>query len=370
MGTQDGSQVGKLGFGLMRLPRKMGRIDVKQVSQMVDMFLDAGFTYFDTARIYPGSETATHKALVKRHPRDSYVIATKVNTMIGPTPKLARKQFDTSLSKLGLDYVDYYLLHSLMGSTYKSYEALGLWDYVAELKRAGKVRQFGFSFHAGPELLDQILTEHPEVDFVQLQINYADWDNPRITSRANYEVARAHGKPIVVMEPVKGGVLANLTPKTRSIFEAIDPAASPASWAIRFAASLEGILTVLSGMSNIEQMHDNVSYMRDFRPLDAEELEAVRQVRELLGNSNDIPCTACGYCREGCPMQIPIPDVFEAMNKKLVGGHIDDARGYYRNAVAGGNPASACIACGRCEDACPQHIDIIAQLRECADALE
>ncbi len=370
METHGKESIGKLGFGLMRLPRKAARIDVKQMCQMVDLFLESGFTYFDTARIYPGSEIATHKALVKRYPRDSYVIATKLNTMVAPTPKLARKQIHTSMSKLGLDYVDNYLLHCLMGSNYKSYEMLGLWDYVADLKRAGTVRQFGFSFHAGPKLLDKILTEHPEVDFVQLQINYADWDNPRITSRANYEVARAHNKPIVVMEPVKGGTLVNLPSQARSLMEEVNPGASTASWAIRFAASLDGILMVLSGMSNMEQMRDNVSFMRDFHPLDEREMEVIRQVRELIGHSKDIPCTACGYCREGCPMQIPIPDVFAAMNKQLVGGHIEDARESYRDAIADGNPASACIGCGQCEDACPQRIDIIDQLRECVDALE
>ena len=370
MAMRVDGDMAKLGFGLMRLPRRGVRIDVAQFRTMVDMFLDAGFTYFDTARIYPGSETATHKALVKRHPRESYVIATKLNTMIAPTSRLARRQFHTSLRNLGCDYVDYYLLHSLMPANYKSYDALGLWDYVADLKRAGKVRQFGFSFHAGPELLDKILTAHSDVDFVQLQINYADWENPRITSRANYEVARAHGKPIVVMEPVKGGGLANPAPKIRELMEAVNPGASPASWAIRFAASLEGILTVLSGMSNVEQMADNISYMRDFKPLNAEELEVIRQAREIAGDSKDIPCTACGYCREGCPKQIPIPEVFAAMNRQLVGGQMEEARSAYRDAVANGSPASACIACGKCEAACPQHIGIIGQLRECAEALE
>ena len=361
---------GKLGFGLMRLPRRGVKIDVNQVADMVDLFLDAGFTYFDTARIYPGSETATRKALVKRHPRDSFTIATKLNTMIAPTSKMARKQFDTSCRNLGVDYVDHYLLHNLTNGTYKSYDNLGLWDFVRDLKRQGKVRQFGFSFHAGPELLDQVLTAHPEVDFVQLQINYADWENPRITSRANYEVARAHNKPIVVMEPVKGGALAKPAAGVRALMDETAPGASYASWAIRFAAGLDGILTVLSGMSNVEQVRDNVSYMRDFAPLGESEMEVIRQAREILGASVDIPCTACRYCVEGCPRHIHIPDVFAAMNKKLVGGHIEEARADYRAAVDAGNFASACIACGRCEDVCPQNIDIIAQLRECAIALE
>lgn len=361
---------GKLGFGLMRLPRKGVKIDVDQVSQMVDLFLEAGFTYFDTARVYPGSEAATRKALVMRHPRDSFTMATKLNTMIAPTARIARKQFETSCKNLGVDYVDHYLLHNLMGASYRSYERLGLWDYVRDLKRDGKVRQFGFSFHAGPELLDQILRDHPDVDFVQLQINYADWENPRITSRANYEVARAHGKPIVVMEPVKGGALAKPDAKIRALMDEVAPGASYASWAIRFAAGLDGILTVLSGMSDVAQVRDNVSYMGDFHPLDEREMAVIGKAREILGSARDIPCTACGYCTEGCPRHIHIPDVFAAMNKQLVGGQLAEARVDYREAVRAGNFASACIACGKCEDVCPQHIDIIAQLRECATTLE
>ena len=361
---------GKLGFGLMRLPRRGVRIDVGQTAQMVDAFLDAGFTYFDTARIYAGSEAATRKALVKRHPRDSFTIATKLNTMIGPTSGMARKQIGTSMRNLGVSYVDYYLLHSLTNGTYKSYENLGLWDFLRDLKREGTVRHVGFSFHAGPQLLDQVLTAHPDVDFVQLQINYLDWESPTIASRANYEVARAHGKPIVVMEPVKGGKLANPPADVRALMSEAAPGASCASWAIRFAAGLDGILCVLSGMSNMQQVADNVGYMRDFRPLDERETEIVRRARELMGNARDIPCTSCRYCVEGCPRHILIPDVFAAMNEQLVAGRIQDARADYRKAVRAGNFASACIACGKCEAVCPQGIEVIARLRECADALE
>ncbi len=361
---------GKLGFGLMRLPRKGVRIDVPQVCQMVDLFLEAGFTYFDTARMYPGSEAATRKALVKRHPRDSFTIATKVNTMIAPTARMAQKQFETSCKNLGVDYIDHYLLHNLTNGTYRSYENLKLWDYVQGLKEQGKVRQFGFSFHAGPELLDQILREHPDVDFVQLQINYADWENPRITSRANYEVARAHGKPIVIMEPVKGGELAKPAASVRKLLDEAAPNASYASWALRFAAGLDGILTVLSGMSDVAQVTDNISHMADFHPLGEREMDVIRQAREILGNARDIPCTACRYCVEACPRHIAIPNVFAAMNKQLVGGQLSDARADYREAVRVGNFASACIACGHCEDICPQNISIISQLRECASILE
>lgn len=363
------TMAGKLGFGLMRLPRSAGRIDIGQVSDMVDEFLGAGFNYFDTARIYPGSEVAAHRALVKRYPRDRYVIATKLNTMVAPTAGLAKRQLETSLRKLGCGYVDFYLLHSLMGATYKSYERLGLWDYVRDLKQQGKVRHVGFSFHGGPDLLDKLLTEHPETEFVQLQINYADWENDRITSRANYEVARAHSKPIVVMEPVKGGALANPAPEVRKVFDDYATGASYASWALRFAASLDGVCMVLSGMSDMAQIRDNISFMRDFAPLSAAELEVVRQARDILGASSDIPCTACGYCLAGCPKRIAIPDVFAAMNIHLAGGQVAQAQQAYQAAAVKGADASACIACGACESACPQHISIVSQLRECASTL-
>ena len=370
MNGQEGARTGNLGFGLMRLPRKLGRIDVKQMCDMVDLFLDAGFTYFDTARVYPGSETATRKALVMRHPRESYTIATKVNTMIAPTAAMAKKQFETSVKNLGVDYVDYYLLHNLIDGTYKSYEKLGLWDYVSTLKEKGRVRHYGFSFHGGPKLLDQVLTNHPDAEFVQLQINYADWENPRVTARENYEVARAHGKPIVIMEPVKGGSLAKPAPEIQALMKAVAPDASYASWAIRFAAGLDGVLAVLSGMSNVQQMEDNLSYMRDFKPLSNAEMEVIQRAREILGASKEIPCTGCRYCVDGCSRHIHIPDVFAAMNKQLVEGHLEEAKAAYRIAVKEGNFASACIGCGKCEKICPQHINIIEQLKKCAAALE
>lgn len=360
---------GRLGFGLMRLPRRGVKIDVEQVAQMVDLFLEAGFTYFDTARVYPGSETATREALVKRYPRDSFTIATKMNTMIAPTARLARRQVDTSMRKLGVSYIDHYLLHNLTNGTHKSYENMGLWDFVRDLKREGKVRHYGFSFHAGPDLLNQLLKDHPDVDFVQLQLNYADWENPRVQSRANYEVARAHNVPIVVMEPVKGGTLANPPANVKALFKKADPQASPASWAIRFAASLDGVITVLSGMSNLEQLRDNVSYMRGFQPLSPDEMLVIRQAQELMGAASRIGCTACGYCLEGCPQQIPIPEVFAAMNERL-DGHLEAAQARYEAAVAGAGRASDCIACAACEQICTQNLPIIEHLEECARAFD
>ena len=351
----------------MRLPRRGVKIDVDQVSEMVDLFLDAGFTYFDTARIYPGSEAATRKALVKRHPRYSFTIATKLNTMIAPTARLARKQFETSCKNLGVSYVDHYLLHNLTAVTHRSYESLGLWDYVRDLKRQGRVREFGFSFHSGPELLDRILNDNPDVDFVQLQINYADWENSRITSRANYEVARSHGKPIVVMEPVKGGALAKPDAAIQKLMRDVSPDASFASWAIRFAAGLDGILTVLSGMSDVPQVRDNVSYMRDFRPLSADEQAVIRAAQEALDAVERIPCTACRYCTEGCPQGINIPGIFAARNQQLIWGQLERGAQQYADLAEKGNVADACIGCGQCESACPQGINIIERLAECAE---
>ena len=361
----------KLGFGLMRLPRRLLATDVEQTKQMVDMFLQAGFTYFDTAFIYPGSEAAIRKALVERYPRDKYTLATKLNAFISaPTENIAKSQFKTSLERTGAGYFDYYLLHSLMDNNYARYDKFHLWDFVMEQKARGLIKHVGFSFHAGPELLDQILTAHPEVEFVQLQINYADWENPSVTSRANYEVARRHGKPIVVMEPVKGGRLANPPSEVRKLFAEYAPDMSPASWAIRFVASLDGILTVLSGMSNVAQMRDNLSFMKDFRPLNDDEQRIIQKAQRLLGQAASIPCTDCHYCAKGCPRHIPIPEIFAAMNKHLANGQTDEAVRAYAEATKDGGRASECVHCLQCERACPQHIEITKHLAEAVQTLE
>ena len=365
-----GTEIKKLGFGMMRLPRKGPLTDVEQTKRMVDLFMEAGCSYYDTAFVYPGSEEATRKALVDRYPRESFTLATKLYAAAVPTEKAAKAEFQTSLKRTNAGYFDYYLLHSLMESNYRKYEKFHIWEFVEEQKRKGLIRHYGFSFHSGPELLDRILTEHPEAEFVQLQINYADWENPSVASRANYEVARKHGKPIVVMEPVKGGNLANPPKDVRELFRKANPDASPASWAIRFAASLDGILTVLSGMSNMAQVEDNLSFMRDFRPLSAEEREVIYKAQRLLGRSNTIPCTTCRYCVKGCPKQIAIPDIFTAMNQRLGSGQIAESAERYRAATAGAGKASDCIACRQCEKVCPQHLPIVEKLKECAAALE
>lgn len=371
MSEYFGKETPKLGFGLMRLPKKGIRTDVEQVKKMVDLFMEAGFTYFDTAFVYMGSEAAIKKALVDRYPRESYTLATKVNAfLMAPTEKAAKKQFFTSLERTGAGYFDYYLLHALMENNYTKYDKFHLWDFIKEQKEKGLVKHIGFSYHAGPKLLDKILTEHPEVDFIQLQINYADWENPSVASRANYEVARRHGVSITVMEPVKGGNLADPPEAVKKLFKEYHPDMSYASWAIRFVASLDGIITVLSGMSNIGQMEDNISYMKDFQPLNEEEQKIIQQAQRIMGNSSAIPCTACHYCTDGCPKQIPIPDIFAAMNKQLGNGQIKEAGDAYRKVAAEGHRASDCIRCGQCEKACPQHLAIPEYLKQGAEMFE
>lgn len=374
MESYFGESTPKLGFGLMRLPKtKDGKIDLEQTKQMVDRFMEAGLTYFDTAYVYDDgdSERAAKAALVDRYPRESFTLATKLCAWMGAhDEKSAKQQFYTSLERTGAGYFDYYLLHALQAGNYKTYDKYHIWDFVKEQKEKGLIKHWGFSFHATPDILDRLLTDHPDAEFVQLQLNYADWENPDVTARENYEVARKHGKSIVVMEPVKGGALANPPTKVQEILRQADPKASFASWAIRYAASLDGIITVLSGMSNLEQMEDNLSYMKDFRPLNADEQQAIRQAQEAINGVKSIPCTACHYCTGGCPKQIPIPEIFAARNRQLVWGQLQEGQAVYDQLAAKGNVASDCIGCGQCERACPQQIKVIRRLKECAAALE
>ena len=367
-----GESTPKLGFGLMRLPKNgEGKIDMEQTKKMVDLFMEAGLNYFDTAYVYDGgdSERAAKEALVERYPRESYTLATKLCAWMGANnEETAKQQFYTSLERTGAGYFDYYLLHALQAGNYKLYDQYHIWDFVKEQKEKGLIKHWGFSFHAGPDILDEILTKHPDAEFVQLQLNYADWETPDVTARENYEVARKHGKSIIVMEPVKGGVLANPPKKVQEIFRKANKEASFASWAIRYAASLEGIITVLSGMSNVEQMEDNLSYMKQFIPLDDKEQAAIQKAQEAINGIQSIPCTGCHYCTAGCPKQIPIPEIFAARNKQLVWGQLEEGKAAYTNAISGKGAASACIACGQCEKACPQQIPAIESLKECAAA--
>lgn len=363
----------KLGFGLMRLPRGGdGKYDFEQCTAMIDQFLAAGMTYFDTAYVYDNgeSELLAGEALVARHPRESFTLATKLNTRVAKDAEDARRQFSVSLERTGAGYFDYYLLHALGEGNLDTYEEYGIWDFVRQQRDRGLVKQWGFSFHDRPEVLDRLLTDHPDVDFVQLQINYADWESPSVQSQANYEVARKHGKPIVIMEPVKGGALAEPPAPVRQVFDAAGARVSYASWAVRFAASLEGVLTVLSGMSTLGQVEDNLSYMKSFIPLSDRELATVNAAREALAAVPSIACTGCEYCVDGCPKGIPIPDIFSARNKQLIWGQMEKGREAYREAVKEKGRASDCIGCGQCERACPQKLPIIQHLKNCGEALE
>ena len=356
----------KLGFGLMRLPKNDDVIDIEKVKAMVDIFIAAGFTYFDTAWVYNGSEEAMRKALVERYPRQSFTVATKLAAWAGEkTRDFAVAEFETSLKRTGAGYFDYYLLHNLGGERTALYDEFGLWDFVRQKKAEGRIKSFGFSFHSNAEELDKVLCSHPDVDFVQLQINYADWEDKRVQSRLCYETARRYGKNVIVMEPVKGGLLANPPAVVADIFKKADPDASFASWAVRFAASLEGVAVVLSGMSSPEQVKDNVSYMSEFKPLTEAEKQTVEEARKTLLSIPTIPCTGCGYCAEVCPRNVGISPTFNALNMYAMYNDKKFARSYADRQMFINKKvhASECIQCGACEGVCPQHIHIREELR-------
>ena len=371
MATYLGEDTYKLGFGLMRLPKNPdGSIDVPQVCEMADRFVAAGGTYFDTAFVYDGgeSEKAFKAAVADRFPRESYTVATKLHAATAGVhdEASAKQEFYTSLERTGAGYFDYYLLHASQRSYVNKYEEYRLWDFVKEQKAKGLIRHWGFSFHADPDLLEELLEKHPDAEFVQLQINYADWENPGVASRRNWEICRRHGKPVIVMEPVKGGVLANPIPEVQAILKAADPDRSCASWALQYATSVEGLITVLSGMSSLEQMEDNLRTMREHGKMGEAEYAVIRAAQEALNRDKSIPCTACHYCTEGCPMGIAIPEIFNVVNRRKGSVEFRTKR-EYTIVTEGRGKASDCVACGQCESVCPQHLPIIELLEKCRE---
>lgn len=363
----------KLGFGLMRLPQNSADaadIDIEQVKQMVDRFLERGFTYFDTAWMYNGfaSESTVKTVLTSRHPRESFTLATKLHAGFIRTLEDRDKIFNAQLEKTGAGYFDYYLLHGIEAGMLPTYEKLDCFTWLLNKKAEGLVRHAGFSFHDQPELLDRILTEHPEMEFVQLQINYLDWESEWVRSRDCYDVCVKHGKPVIVMEPVKGGTLANLPKEAEEMFLSREPSMSASSWAIRFAASLPNVMVVLSGMSNLAQLDDNTGYMADFKPLTEEEKQLCFRAADIINHKITIPCTACHYCTEGCPMNIAIPEYFSLYNEDMrenleEKGWTINFTNYALLAEKRGK-AMDCVACGQCEEVCPQHLKIIDLLKD------
>lgn len=350
-------------------------VDIPQTLQMMREFIDNGFTYFDTAYMYHRytSESIVRDVLVKNFPRDSFTLANKLPIMYVKEEADLAKFFEGQIEKCGVEYFDYYMLHGLSNSDYDSkVQAFCAFEYISELKRQGRVREIGFSYHDNAELLDRILTDHPEVDFVQLQINYLDWDDAGVQSRLCYETATRHGVKVFVMEPVKGGTLAKVPEAAERVFKNYAPDASVASWAVKYAASLPNVAVVLSGMSNLEQLRDNMSFTKDFTPLSEAEYEIIDKATLAIKGAVEIPCTACAYCVDGCPMNIAIPEYFTLYNtEKLLGScGFSTQREYYSNTAEKRGKASECISCGLCEEACPQHLPIREHLKNVADVFE
>ena len=360
-----------LGFGNMRMPTLPdGSPDVDTVFRMIDLFMEHGYSYFDTGYIYPGSEEMLRRALVERYPRDRYQITTKLFLGACDVPEDMRKQFDVSRERLGLEQIDMYFLHGLSGDSIKKAHALGAFDFLRSLRDSALTKHIGFSFHGTPEQLDALLTENPDTELVQLQLNYLDWDSEKVQSRRCYETARSHGIPISVMEPCKGGLLAGNDNAALQMLQAAAPDVSVASWAFRYIAGLEGIHVILSGMSDAQQVEDNIRTFENFRPLSAEELELIGKAVEIINAIPGVPCTSCRYCSNGCPQKINIPFFMNVYNSLLRFNNLEIAKHTYFMATRAQPKASECIGCRGCEDRCPQHIEITKYLEEIAERLE
>lgn len=369
----------KLGFGLMRLPLTNAddftSIDVETMKKMVDIYMSRGFTYYDTAYPYHNgmSEVALREAVVKRYPRESFTVTDKMPSWLITSKEDLQKYFDIQLERCGVEYFDYYWLHALNREYYDTMQKYGGFDFQLKMKAEGKIKHIGFSFHDDPDLLETILNDHPETEYVQLQINYLDWDSPTISSRRCYEIATRYGKPVIVMEPVKGGSLAHVPAEVEKLFKACHPEMSPASWAIRYVASLDNVFMILSGMSDIAQIDDNTSFMQEEVPLNEEEQSIITQATRIINRSIAIPCTACHYCTEGCPQHISIPEYFATYNTLKQFGKKEqwmNAITYYEVLGQTHGKASDCIECGQCEEHCPQHIPIINNLKLVAKTFE
>ncbi len=368
----------KLGFGLMRLPLldpdDERSVDIETFQKMADAFLGAGFTYFDTAACYHEgqSEIAFREAVTKRYPRDAYTITDKLTLFMVDKEEELPGFFQGQLERLGVDFIDYYWIHGLQSNCYPQAQQIHAFEFVKKLKDEGKVKHIGFSFHGDAKLLEEILTRYPYLEYVQIQLNYLDWEDENVQSRLCYETATRHGKPVIVMEPVKGGCLASIPEAAEKLLLQHAPEASTASWAVRFAATPENIMVVLSGMSNEAQMADNLSYMKDFQPVTPEETKILEQAAQIIRDSIAIPCTGCRYCTEGCPKHIAIPDYFAFYNdlKRFGPSQMRNVRRRFKQLIENNGKPSDCIKCGKCEDRCPQHLTIRKFLEDAAQVLE
>lgn len=360
-----------LGFGCMRLPMDGDKIDIEQFKKMVDVFMANGFNYFDTAHIYHDgeSEKAIREAVSSRYPRESFILTDKLTTNCFNKQEDIRPLFEQQLKDSGVDYFDFYLMHAQDAAIYEKFRKCNAYETALEMQKEGKFRHFGISFHDKAEVLEQILKDYPQIEAVQIQFNYLDYGDPAVDSKRVYEVCEKYGKAVIVMEPVKGGNLVNLPEKAQGILDSLNSGMSNASYAIRFAASFPNMFMVLSGMSDLAQINDNMSYMKDFKPLDEKEMQAVNDVRKAFSEINLIPCTACHYCTSGCPMNISIPELFSCYNHK-VNFHDWNQDYYYAQITRDGGKPSECIECGQCEGICPQHLEIIRLLKDVSREFE